>query len=158
MSYQSILCPVDHAGCAGQVLAHAATFARAFDAELVVLSVVDPPPGAMVGVADVVLALEEEARAAVAPLLAPLNVGAVRHEVKVGLVVETILACLEDCKGDLIVMGTHGRTGLRRMLLGSVAESLVRQSPVPVVIVRATAGTADQHSAEWQRAAAEQMG
>jgi nucleotide-binding universal stress UspA family protein len=49
-----------------------------------------------------------------------------------------ILAAAERLKADLIVMGTHGRHGLSRMLLGSVADKVVRASTVPVLTVRAT--------------------
>lgn len=50
-----------------------------------------------------------------------------------------ILAYVEDEGSDLVVMGTHGRTGLDHYLIGSVAEKVVRRSPVPVVTVRLTA-------------------
>jgi nucleotide-binding universal stress UspA family protein len=48
-----------------------------------------------------------------------------------------ILCVAEDCHCDLIVMGTHGRTGLGRLLMGSVAEQVVRKAPCPVLTVRA---------------------
>ena len=48
-----------------------------------------------------------------------------------------ILATARRLKSDLIVLGTHGKTGLRRLILGSVAETVVRTSPVPVLTVRA---------------------
>lgn len=47
-----------------------------------------------------------------------------------------ILALAEETKADVIVMGTHGRTGLARLLMGSVAEQVVRKSPCPVVTVK----------------------
>jgi len=49
---------------------------------------------------------------------------------------EEILAAARESEVDLIVMGTHGRTGLSRAVLGSVAEKVVRLSPVPVLTVR----------------------
>jgi len=49
---------------------------------------------------------------------------------------DVILATAEEVKADLIVMGTHGRRGISRALLGSVAETVVRTSPVPVLTVR----------------------
>lgn len=48
---------------------------------------------------------------------------------------EAILGYLEKKKFDLVVMGTHGRTGLKRLMLGSIAESVVNMSPVPVITV-----------------------
>lgn len=58
-------------------------------------------------------------------------------KVAVGKPAEEILQVAREEVADLIVMGTHGRTGLRHMLLGSVAESLVRTAPCPVFTVRA---------------------
>jgi nucleotide-binding universal stress UspA family protein len=44
--------------------------------------------------------------------------------------------CAGDAGSDLIVLGTHGRTGLAHLLIGSVAEKVVRKSPVPVLTIR----------------------
>ena len=52
---------------------------------------------------------------------------------------ERVLETARGLAADLIVMGTHGRKGLSRLVLGSVAERVVRESPVPVLTVRATA-------------------
>jgi len=54
----------------------------------------------------------------------------------VGSVSRSILAYVEDHDVDHVVIGSHGRTGARRILLGSVAETVARRSPVPVTIVR----------------------
>jgi nucleotide-binding universal stress UspA family protein len=51
-----------------------------------------------------------------------------------------ILSAVEDVAADLVVMGTHGRRGVSHALLGSVAEKIVRLSPVPVLTVRDTVG------------------
>jgi nucleotide-binding universal stress UspA family protein len=56
---------------------------------------------------------------------------------KVGVPWEEILAVAAETAADLIVMGTHGRRGVAHALLGSVAEKVVRMSPVPVMTVRA---------------------
>ena len=49
---------------------------------------------------------------------------------------ECVLETAKETKADLIVMGTHGRKGLARALMGSVAEKVVRLSPIPVLTVR----------------------
>ncbi len=60
----------------------------------------------------------------------------VKPEIVVGYAAEEILALADSEKADLIVMGTHGRTGIDRILFGSVAEKVVKNSPVPVLTVR----------------------
>lgn len=52
-------------------------------------------------------------------------------------VVDAINNEAQNCSADLIVIGTHGRTGLSRLLLGSVAEGVVRESSIPVLLIRA---------------------
>ena len=59
------------------------------------------------------------------------------HELKGGRVADAILQEAKSAGCDLIVIGTHGRRGFRRALLGSDAESVLRESPVPVLLVRA---------------------
>lgn len=60
-----------------------------------------------------------------------------QSKLRAGLPREGIMAEIELARPDLVVMGTHGRRGLRRAILGSVAEELVRTSPVPVLTVHA---------------------
>ena len=62
-------------------------------------------------------------------------------ELAVGSPAETIVRIAQEQAADLIVMGTHGRTGLQHALLGSVAEKVVRLAPCPVLTVRATSDT-----------------
>ena len=57
---------------------------------------------------------------------------------------EWIVTKATEFNADLIVCGTHGRRGIRRLLMGSDAEYVVRRAPVPVLLVRAQASTADQ--------------
>lgn len=56
--------------------------------------------------------------------------------IEVGRPANTIVAYAEDHDVDHVVMGSHGRSGVTRILLGSVAENVVRRSPIPVTIVR----------------------
>lgn len=60
----------------------------------------------------------------------------VTSEVVVGYAAEEILAIAAREEADLIVMGTHGRTGIDRILFGSVAEKIVKNSPIPVMTIR----------------------
>jgi nucleotide-binding universal stress UspA family protein len=61
-----------------------------------------------------------------------------------GIPFQRIVDLARDRQIDLIVMGTHGRTGLKHVLLGSVAEKVVHLAPCPVLIVRQPAGTVSQ--------------
>ncbi len=60
----------------------------------------------------------------------------VRSEVVVGYAAEEIVALATAEEADLIVMGTHGRTGIDRVLFGSVAEKIVKTSPMPVLTIK----------------------
>ncbi|PSQ28285.1 universal stress protein UspA [Halobacteriales archaeon QS_9_67_15] len=60
----------------------------------------------------------------------------VEREIEVGKPIRAIVEYAEDSDVDQIVMGSHGRSGVTRILLGSVAEAVVRRSPVPVTVVR----------------------
>jgi len=57
-------------------------------------------------------------------------------EIREGAIAETILATARELNVNLIAMSTHGRTGLRRMLMGSITEGIIKSSPVPVLVVR----------------------
>ena len=65
----------------------------------------------------------------------------VTSEVRVGFAPEIICGVAEERQSDLILMGTHGRTGLAHLLVGSVAEHVVRRAPCPVFTVRSHVGT-----------------
>lgn len=79
----------------------------------------------------------EETRQELERIAATNGLG-VKHltDVKHGHSVDEILRAIDEYKPDLVVMATHGRTGVRHVLLGSVTERIVRLSPVPVLTVR----------------------
>lgn len=140
----TILVPVDFSPGSEAALDWAQAIARAFEARIVLLHVLDVSVSAIVGGPGGVLVppppealldqMREEARAEMAALAARVpgaatlvHEGTPRHE---------ILAAAQEVGADLIVMGTHGRTGLAHLLFGSVAEHVVRHAPVPVFTVR----------------------
>ena len=145
--YDDILIPTDGSSPADTAVQTGIEIAAESDATVHALYVVEPIPlgrfaaGARSATeewGDVIEAQRaegENATAAVAEVAAEhgLEVAqAVRH----GKPADQILAYVEDEGVDTIVMGTHGRTGADRLVIGSVAEQVVRRSPVPVMTVR----------------------
>lgn len=146
--YDSILLPTDGSDPADAAAEAAITLAGRFDADLHVVHVRDvgalPPSVDEADVADLG-AVGESAVTAVTDRAADAGVTATRAVIEDdGPVHETILAYADKHGVDCLVMGTHGRTGLDRVILGSVAEETLRASPVPVLTVHeGTAVTGD---------------
>lgn len=137
--YGRILVPTDGSDGAAAAFDHAVGLASEMGAELHVVNAVDPtlvPPE--VGGQGVIDSLEESGRTLVRTLRERgENEGIdVETAVLTGAPANAITSYAEDHDVDLVVMGTHGRTGLDRWLLGSVAERVVRTCLVPVLTVR----------------------
>lgn len=137
--YEAILVPVDGSEPSMDAVAHAASLADAHGASLHVVNVVQPQVALESAGADVVGVMEEMGREAIDAAETVAREGGV-DEVAATLLHGTphrqIVEYAADHGIDLVVMGTHGRTGLGRMLLGSVTEKVVRVSPVPVLTIR----------------------
>jgi nucleotide-binding universal stress UspA family protein len=138
--YEQLLIPTDGSPEAEAAVAHAVELANRYDATLHALSVADVSHfrGLDVDTSVIVEGFEEEARTAV-DYVADTGAEAgvtVKTTVGQGSVSETILEYIAENDIDLVVVGTRGHHGLERYLLGSVAERLVRRSPVPVLTVR----------------------
>jgi nucleotide-binding universal stress UspA family protein len=140
--FHHILVPLDFEDPSQEALEVALDLALAFDAKLTVLHAWDLPVYSYAGLSylppDVATVVEEAAETSLASAMA--LVIKILPRAKSVLVrgrpdVETLDAAAR-LKVDLIVMGTHGRRGVSRMLLGSVAEKVVRSSPVPVLTIR----------------------
>jgi len=123
--------------------------ASRFDAEVVVFHAYEAPayvyPAVAVDALGETLEVSEDAAAAGVEALAARLRGRyarVRGVTGHGLARQEILAAITSLECDLVVMTTHGRSGLARALLGSVAELIVRSSPVPVVTVHPAPRTA----------------
>jgi len=137
--YKRILIPLDGSALAEAVLPHVEGLAKSSAAELVLLRVAFAHmlPGADPIEAQV--ARVQEAENYVADLAKRLQEKGVSAEAKVryGDPAEEILDHAARDHIDLIAMSTHGRTGLKRVVLGSVAENVLRSAPVPMLLVRA---------------------
>jgi len=139
-----ILCPVDFSAYCEHALRYALAFAKAHDAELKLLHVLELPflPSySMAGVPDLSLPVEEMERDAdkrMEELIERCREthGRVTGRVTIGTPFLEIINHARDSETDLIVAGTHGRTGLKQLLIGSVAEKIVRKAPCPVLTVK----------------------
>ncbi|TVP72386.1 MAG: universal stress protein [Gemmatimonadales bacterium] len=154
--FSSILLPLDGSSFAEEAVPMAAAVARAFGARLHMTHVIRPMPGVGDGDAsvDTDMKWRRGVREAASGALSEIA-GRLRQEglevdadVREGEVVPEILGALEEEKGDLVVMTTHGAGGFRRWWLGSVADSLLRQSRVPILLVRPWDDTRDRPSDE----------
>ncbi len=146
MNIRSILLPTDFSECADCALPYATQWARAAGARLICLHVVEPTMPA-VGYAPVaeplpLVDMSEQLQQTAARELPKLA----EREECAGLQVEELIAHGEAASEivrvaaerdvDLIVLSSHGRTGLGRMLFGSTAESVVRHAHCPVLVVK----------------------
>jgi nucleotide-binding universal stress UspA family protein len=142
--FQRILCPVDFSDFSLNAYAYAGSLAQHYKAHLSLLNVVQPltvtypyyyMPAQMTRPYS---ELVDEARRQLRELAEKHAPDAVQPEliVEEGFVADAILGFAANQKADLIVMGTHGRRGLDRLVIGSVTERVLRKSPQPVLAVR----------------------
>lgn len=145
LPFKSILHLSDFSTCSEGGLRCAIAVARAHQAKLFVLHVVVPDMLTYMSTEPPVVSLdfqEQSARNQMQQLEKQLD--GIHHEtfvVRDDSVWPSVAVKLVELRSDLVVMGTHGRTGLGKLLLGSVAETILRMSPVPVMSVREKAST-----------------
>ena len=141
-----ILCPIDLSPASSTVLGYARMFAEAFHAKVEVLHAywLEWPPYFMPSQAEELAAQARKHRTTIGEDLSKLAREAlgpdVPHEIAIveGHPVETILRRAAERQADLILMGSHGRSGIARLRLGSVAENVTREAATPTLIVRAS--------------------
>ena len=156
--YARILVPLDGSKLAERALAAAEDLARLMGAPLHLVRGVDPTPLDLGGYGSDATVL---AQGASSPFLTDEEVAARAYldrmtarvaehglvasgEVRHGIAARVIVGMAEP--GDLIVMGTHGRGGLARWFLGSVAEEVVRHTRVPLLLIRAEGDGDTEHA------------
>ena len=143
LTIERILCPVDFSEFSDRACDYAHSFARHFGAKLFVLHVAEPfvpvdPSSISPSLIDQVYAQNiADAEEKVRELAVRQNWNDVEHEVVLerGAVADAILRFVEGNNIDLITMGTHGRRGLDRLVLGSVTERILRTARPPVLAV-----------------------
>ena len=144
----SILVPIDFGEPSESALAYAVDLAEALGSKLCLvhayaLPIVSFPAGVMVASADFASRIVNQAQKALDDAVGKYRSRKVEMTplLKQGDPREIVLAVAKDVGASLIVMGTHGRRGIARALIGSVTESVTRTSPVPVLTVHAAVGS-----------------
>jgi nucleotide-binding universal stress UspA family protein len=147
--YRRVLVPLDGSDTSARGAREATGLAKAHSARLRLLNVIDErffvsiaAEGYMPDLTQLMASLRVEGRkaldeAAKAALRQGVKADTSLVESRGGTVSDVILDEARKWRADLIVMGTHGRRGINRMLLGSDAERVLRSAPVPVLLVRA---------------------
>jgi nucleotide-binding universal stress UspA family protein len=133
-----ILHPTDFSERSSTAFQLACALAHDYGARLVVLHVAQPP---MIAYGEVVmpppsLDYRKVAEDQLRQLQAPWAGLRLEHRLEEGDPAATILRVAQETGSDLVVLGTHGRTGLGRLLMGSVAEQVVRRAPCAVLTVK----------------------
>jgi len=140
---KKILCAVDFSEASKEVAGYAAYLAKSVNAQILVLYVAPslsqyvgfhvPPNSIESFVKEIVAGADKSMEAFLSEQFKGVNA---RGEVVTGYAAEEILHIAEEEKVDMIVMGTHGRRGIDRILFGSVAERVVKNAECPVLTVR----------------------
>ena len=143
INFQKILCPVDYSYCSMSALTYATELALKDSAKLYLLYVKDERVSDYGGLkfdaefnhtAETVTGMEQKLRSSIPEeIRCSINVEILIRE---GVPFEEILKAARDNVTDLIVIGTHGRTGITYMVIGSVAEKVIRNAPCPVLCIR----------------------
>ncbi len=142
---RKILCPVDFSESSNHALRYAMAFAETYEAELILVHVTDYAalempdyPSAIEFSADIIEQIGEVYEKRLKELMKTEQAGYanVSSRLVSGTPFYEIINTARDEKVDLIVMGTHGRTGLAHVLMGSVAEKVVRKATCPVLTVK----------------------
>ncbi len=137
-----ILVPVDFSEHSQKALHYALTFATQFGAEVTLVHIVEQMvyPGDWMYPPLAVSDFATEKREQVIAKLRALDEGSgvkTHHVVRLGRAWQEVIEIAREMKSDLIILATHGYTGLKHVLLGSVAEKILRHAPCPVLSVRA---------------------
>jgi nucleotide-binding universal stress UspA family protein len=143
INLKRILVPSDFSECSDAAVRYGLEFAHKFGATLHLLHVVQDPAtqpwaaeGVVVPLLEAVEEWQNEARLRLEQSIPADDRATARTSCTIASPVPEIVRYAKENEIDLIVMGTHGRTGVSHMFLGSVAERIVRNAPCPVLTVR----------------------
>lgn len=141
--YRLILCPVDFSQPSRKAFETAIDLAKRLQASVHVLNVYQLPAAvipqlALEGAGDLEAVIQDQLKKQLDALVSSIDTRGINvaTSLREGIPYVEIVRAVKDVGADLIVIGTHGRTGLAHLLLGSVAERVLRTSEVPVFSVR----------------------
>jgi universal stress protein A len=148
--FKTILCPSDFSERSRHALDYALRFAKNSDGELIITHIIHVPAGELMGAHELTgvgtiagsLSFDEARRHALSQL-EELHASHLERYAKCQLLVDVgdpaqqIVSIAKERNVDLIVTTTHGRTGLSHLIMGSVAEKIIRHAPCPVFVIRA---------------------
>lgn len=137
MTFQRIAVPLDLSENSLAALRAGSDLASRYGAELHLVHIVEPWPSAAMASPEPYPTQPAEAKLAGVAVSA-IGIPSIHRAVRVGDPIEGILQYVKTHGIDLIVMGSHGRTGFSHLFLGSVAEMVVRRAPCPVLVIRPT--------------------
>ena len=144
ISLKKILCPIDHSDCSKEALKYAVSFAMKDEAKLYLLHIIDIRTFNEGLEAMSMQIPDEETLEQLRSKLLDCIPEEIRDEMDVeaiviqGIPFAEIISTAREKEIDMIVTGSHGRTGISHMMLGSVSEKVVRKAPCPVLTVRQT--------------------
>ena len=146
MKIRSILLPTDFSDCGNYALSYAASLARTFGASIICVHVIEPMVSTVgysgmtepLPIADITDQLEYSAERELPKLAEREEVAGLQVEEVIvhGEAASEIVRVAKERNVDLIVVSSHGRTGLGRILFGSTAEAVVRHASCPVLVVK----------------------
>ena len=145
-SYQHILVPVDESPISYAAVEQALALAKSLNSQVTVMSVIAVDPFFGVdfykvapAITDYFMQAEKNAKERLEDIKQSFIRDGIAVDVKLIHGVspsEGIIQVADEVSADLIIMGSHGRTGLQKVMLGSVAQNVLTQSPIPVLIVK----------------------
>ena len=142
MAQKTILFPTDFSLASDAALKHAEALAKQTGAKLLIVHVEEPPLA--YGGGELYYGIPEPNSERILKMLEDVkpedSTVAFTHRLTMGDPAGEILRIAGDERVEMIVLGTHGRTGMTRLLMGSVAEAVVRRAPCPVLVYREAAG------------------
>ena len=147
VEFRRIVCATDLSDLSNQAVHYGASLAERFEAALILCHVIDLPVVSVHGAAytypsDYVEGLREDALQKLNALLKGRKIDAKPHVIA-GSVASTLCSLADTEKADLVIAATHGRSGLKRWILGSVTERLIRTVPCPLMSVPPFSGASE---------------